>query len=538
MLTSVLTFIGTTTLPLYFVGHFLFAALILHTPNVLPRRLFGLTFSASGALLLLVLLEVWGNLEADSRWALWRLHLVGDLLLVVLLLPYVLLVLTVRRLTGLSAKIARWLALAPLAAWLWLFYKIGEPFPVMSGTSTWDHRELDSRLAALVALCLSRAGVLGVIVSALMSGIGAVHGPATSLRRLVQAVDPSILDEAKRGILSGLSLCAKQRLRLRAFARRQSTLRRRDALQTKLTNRAWRDERCFHEGSIFLSAAIASAKQALPLLVRSAAYREAASELRVAQTEDRHQRARLRRQLIALEQIVDDQQRAAFAQSRRGRFFNVLGYFFSAYCVYKVSMATRSILLNSRAFVQGGAASAVSSGSLSGGATEIVGAAATVAAGAAANAASELDGVVDSNSEELMSGITGVVGDGALSWRELTEYWQTSGRAGHAFVTRALWIAMRLSLLEEGVLAFWSQARAQLLVVVNPCAAAHRKPPHIASRRSTQHTPRAHQMCRLILHDCLTLAPLPDSGPSLTGNLSHHDRRNDLLLRPLVPGAG
>ena len=37
------------------------------------------------------------------------------------------------------------------------------------------------RLAALVALCLSRAGVLGVIVSALMSGIGAVHGPVEAL---------------------------------------------------------------------------------------------------------------------------------------------------------------------------------------------------------------------------------------------------------------------------------------------------------------------------------------------------------------------
>ena len=85
-------FLFAVTLPLYIFGRLAFAALLLRAPAATPRRLFGLTFAASGALLLLVLLEVWGALvEAEARRVLWRLHLVVNLTLVLLLLPYVLL---------------------------------------------------------------------------------------------------------------------------------------------------------------------------------------------------------------------------------------------------------------------------------------------------------------------------------------------------------------------------------------------------------------------------------------------------------------
>ena len=43
------------------------------------------------------------------------------------------------------------------------------------------------------------------------------------------------------------------------------------------------------------------------------------------------------------------------------------------------------------------------------------------------------------------------------------EYWQASGARGDAFVTRALGIALRLSLLDEHVLDFWSQGVSLIL---------------------------------------------------------------------------
>ena len=113
---KVASFLVCVTLPLYGLGQLAFAALLIHTPAAAPRRLFGLTFAASGALLVLVLLEVWGALPPPARWLLWRLHLFVDIGLVVLLLPFVLLSLTLRATLGVSSTSARALALVPLAA--------------------------------------------------------------------------------------------------------------------------------------------------------------------------------------------------------------------------------------------------------------------------------------------------------------------------------------------------------------------------------------------------------------------------------------
>ena len=95
-------------------------------------------------------------------------------------------------------------------------------------------------------------------------------------------------------------------------------------------------ERWHAAAAELLACAVSSARTALPLLLRSSAYREAARDFRAAAAEDRALRSALGRQLIAFEHLLDDQQRAAFARSLKGRMYNVLGYVFSVYCVYKV----------------------------------------------------------------------------------------------------------------------------------------------------------------------------------------------------------
>ncbi len=191
---DVLGFLCVVTLPLHAIGEFAFSRLVLRTPTV-ARRLFGFSFAMSVALLLLVPLEVAGTLAAPTRWVLWRLHLLLDIALLVLCLPYVVLVLVLRRTLsphGLTPGGAKRLAVAPLVGWLWLFYKLGEPFPTLTSD------ELTRNLWVVPGLCISRAGVIGVCVTAVLSGSGAVSGPATSLRRLITPVDSEEMDACKR----------------------------------------------------------------------------------------------------------------------------------------------------------------------------------------------------------------------------------------------------------------------------------------------------------------------------------------------------
>ena len=441
---KVASFLVCVTLPLYGLGQLAFAALLIHTPAAAPRRLFGLTFAASGALLVLVLLEVWGALPPPARWLLWRLHLFVDIGLVVLLLPFVLLSLTLRATLGVSSTSARALALVPLAAWLWAFYKVGEPFPIMQDSAaTWaDWLSGSSAIARIAALCLSRAGVIGVSLSALLSGSGAVNGPATSLHRLMATVDARELDEAKRGVLHALQLLSKHRLRLRAFARRVAAHQRKDAQSKEaaagaLVSSIDQLRLALGPGGGSIRAALTSlvlcglarARLSLPLFFRAASYREAAAEQRVARREDAALRAALRKQLVAFEQLLDDRQRAAFAMTPRGRLYNVLGYVFSVYCIYKVSMATRSILKQGTLVAAAGAATIIPA----------------PPGGAAAAAAG--------------GGSKPVPDRATLS--DLIEYWHASSH--EASVTRALGIALRLSLLEEGVVGFWSQGVSLLM---------------------------------------------------------------------------
>jgi hypothetical protein len=73
-------------------------------------------------------------------------------------------------------------------------------------------------------------------------------------------------------------------------------------------------------------------------------YRSARRDARHALNEERALRATLAQQLGALQQMFEDQGRIRFSRTLLGRFYNVLGYFFSAYCVYKMVNSARSIL--------------------------------------------------------------------------------------------------------------------------------------------------------------------------------------------------
>ena len=178
-----------------------------------------------------------------------------------------------------------------------------------------------------------------------MSGSGAINGPATSLRRLVRGVDARELEAGKRMLhavdLSPSTACAS--------APGGTALRHKDALDRQKAAAAWR--RVASWGVPSASCALAWARISLPLDLRSSLYSESNSELRAARAEDRALRNALRRQLIAFEHLLDDQQRAAFASSLQGHLYNVLGYVFSGYCIYKVTFAIRAIVLKGGAAV-------------------------------------------------------------------------------------------------------------------------------------------------------------------------------------------
>lgn len=349
------SFVAFISAPLYLVGHMLFS-LVMHVPgNLLPRRLFALTFAASGALLLLVLLEINGGLPARARFMLWRLHLCVDLVLIVLVLPYVLLTLVMRRVLNryrLSARAVLPPVLLAMLAWLYLFLKVDETLPTTRGVGTDDG---DTIFSQLLSRCLSSAGVFGVCLSALMSGVGAVAGLSISLRRLLHVDDPTELDEAQRALVHALQRLAKHGLRLRGIRRRiaasQEGRKRRIEAAASVWSEKWQNtclavqQRDWYGAASALgTVAIAALPILKPRLFRTASQMEALGELRAAQGESLELRAAVRREVGAFARLLDEEKRLRQASTKLGRAFSVIGDVFSGYCVVKVGLAVRSIL--------------------------------------------------------------------------------------------------------------------------------------------------------------------------------------------------
>ena len=202
---------------LYCCGRFVVAPYVLRGCSSVPRRLFAASFSLSLALLTLVLVEVLGMLTASARLFLWRLHLALHLFLLVILLPLVQFALLLRRKLRLSQGLAYGLALAPLAAWLQLFYRLGDIFPMVASEAELEGESLLYRPALRT---LGTAGVIGVSVMAVLSGWSSVVSPTSSISRLLAPVAESDLRAAERSVLCTLQILLRQRQTL-ALVRRQ-----------------------------------------------------------------------------------------------------------------------------------------------------------------------------------------------------------------------------------------------------------------------------------------------------------------------------
>lgn len=325
------TFLLTISMPLYLLGRVLFSLLMPVPGSKLPRRLFGITFAASSALLLLVLLEVYGGIPARSRWMLWRLHLGVNLVLVVLVLPYLCLKLIIRRMLHGWAALVLWppIVLA-LAAWVYLFQKVGEAFPTTRGGgpgSLGGGGSVSSSVSQVLSLCLSRAGVFGVCLSALMSGIGAVTGLSLSLRRVLHVDDPAEIDETQRGLVHALQRLAKHSLRLRGVRRRlaathEGARRRREAAAKTWSERRQQARRAVESGDWHSAASAvgAAATDLMPglarQLFRTSSRAEARIELQAAIAEASALRAAVRREVGAFARLLDDDKRLRFERTR------------------------------------------------------------------------------------------------------------------------------------------------------------------------------------------------------------------------------
>ncbi|KAI2660476.1 Golgi pH regulator [Labeo rohita] len=224
---------------------------------------FSITFAFSCTMFELIIFEILGVLSSTSRYFHWKVNLYVILLVLIFVVP---------------------------------FY-IG--YFVVSNI----------RLCILsIEQLISRVGVIGVTLMALLSGFGAVNCPYTYMSYFLRNVTDSDILALERRLLQTMDMIVSKKKRI-AMTRRQ--MYQRGEEQNKQTG-FW--------GMIKNLSLIQQEVDALEELSRQL--------------------------FLETVDLQATKERIEYSKTFQGKYFNFLGYFFSIYCVWKIFMATINIVFD------------------------------------------------------------------------------------------------------------------------------------------------------------------------------------------------
>mmetsp|Transcript_33653 Transcript_33653/g.88433 ORF Transcript_33653/g.88433 Transcript_33653/m.88433 type:complete len:458 (+) Transcript_33653:299-1672(+) len=296
----------------FFVGALAFLRLGLFTDidmnHNIVQFLFAVTFTLSCSMLELTVFEIGGILDSTSRFTLWSRTLQAVSLQLVVVLPLQMCYHVVRPWFAKRSVAAA--AVAAAAVWLvflWWFWKIGDPFPpdhAMHGVFS-------------VSQLIGRIGVIGIACSACLSGFGAVYTPYNFLGYFVRSATPEDITAQEQELLSTLDqlIRKKRRIAFANFSRHRS--------RQNQSGSGW--------GSNLMSYFSAGdSGSSVELLRHEVDALQNLSDQLFLETHDLRTEYKRRQRLGTL----------------KGKVLHIAGHFLSAFCLYKVFMATVNIVLH------------------------------------------------------------------------------------------------------------------------------------------------------------------------------------------------
>uniref|UniRef100_A0A3P8XJC9 Golgi pH regulator n=1 Tax=Esox lucius TaxID=8010 RepID=A0A3P8XJC9_ESOLU len=268
---------------------------------------FSITFAFSCTMFELIIFEILGALETSSRYFHWKFNLYVILLVLIFVVPFYIGYYTVSNIRLLQ----RQKLLFACVVWftfMYFFWKLGDPFPILSP----KHGILS------IEQLISRVGVIGVTLMALLSGFGAVNCPYTYMSYFLRNVTDSDILALERRLLQTMDMIVSKKKRI-AMTRRQMYQRGED--QNKQTG-FW--------GMIKSVTSSPTGSENLSLIQQEV---DALEELS-------------RQLFLETVELQATKERIEYSKTFQGKYFNFLGYFFSIYCVWKIFMATINIVFD------------------------------------------------------------------------------------------------------------------------------------------------------------------------------------------------
>ncbi|OXB68235.1 hypothetical protein ASZ78_007984 [Callipepla squamata] len=355
--------------------------------------IFSVTFAFSCTMFELIIFEILGVLNSSSRYFHWKLNLCVILLILVFMVPFYIGYFVVSNIRLLH----RQKLLFACVLWLtfmYFFWKLGDPFPILSPKHEWYLNltvirflmlpgaaavkctsDQDSLLGVLDCLqfvkydfvnpiagevysaldylvvfysyylwslhcegilsieqLISRVGVIGVTLMALLSGFGAVNCPYTYMSYFLRNVTDADILALERRLLQTMDMIISKKKRI-AVAHR--TMFQRGEVHNKPTG-FW--------GMIkSVTTSVAGSEK---FVMYSSLDYAGLPDLSLIQQEVDALEELSRQLFLETADLHATKERIEYSKTFQGKYFNFLGYFFSIYCVWKIFMATINIVFD------------------------------------------------------------------------------------------------------------------------------------------------------------------------------------------------